>query len=245
MEHIESNTKIYYTSDYGRFKFLKGNRDINETKVKKIKADIESGIDFLKYAPIVVNENMEIIDGQHRYAVSRELKTNVYYVINQTADLEVVPAINSKSSKWRVSDFLNSYVDLKRPVYCALKDFIDHFSGISIPTAAKMFHAGTTNEHGAMEAFQDGTLKADFQEVAHDIATLLTDFKPYTNNPYSRRMFAVMLSLHDNGKYNHDFMLKKLEESGRKIENTDTAKTIIQEMESIVNHKSKHRIIIH
>lgn len=245
MEHIEANTKIYFTNDYGRFKFLKGNRDINESKVKKIRADIESGIDFLKFAPIVVNEKMEIIDGQHRYAVSRDMKTNVYYVINQTADLEVVPAINSKSTKWRTVDFLNSYVDLKRPVYCALTDFIEHFKGVSIPTAAKMFHFGTVNEHAAMEAFQDGTLTADFQEVAHDIAILLTDLKPFMTNPYSRRMFAVMLMLHDNGKYNHEFFIKKLVESGRRIESSDSTKSIIQDMESIINHKSKHRIIIH
>lgn len=245
LEHTESNTRIYFTTDYGRFKFLKGNRDINEAKVKKIKQDIESGIDFLKYAPIIVNDKMEIIDGQHRYAVSMALKTNVYYVINQTADLEVVPAINSKSTKWRTVDFLNSYVDLKRPVYCALNDFVKIYKGIGIPTAAKMFHTGTVNEHGAMEAFQEGRLTAEHMEYAHDIATLLSDFQPYTVNAFSRGMFAAMITLNGNGKYNHEFMLKKLQESGRRIENLESTKSIIQDMESIINHKSKHRIIIH
>lgn len=245
MEHKESSTKIYYTNEYGRFKFLKGNRDINESKVRKIREDIESGIDFLKYAPIIVNENMEIIDGQHRYSVARELKCNVYYVINHAASLEVVPAINSKSTKWRSVDFLNSYVDLKRPVYCALKDFISHYEGVSIPTAAKMFHTGNTHDNAGMEAFQEGTLTAEHQDFAHEIAILLCDFKPYADSPFSRRMFSVMISLHNNGKYDHALMLRKLEESGRRLENSDSPKAIIQEMESIVNHKSKNRIIIH
>lgn len=245
LKHIESNTKIYFTTDYSRFKFLKGNRDINEQKVKKIKQDIESGIDFLKYAPIVVNEKMEIIDGQHRYAVSMAMKTNVYYVINIAADLEVVPAINSRSSKWRTVDFLNSYVDLKRPVYCALRDFVNQYKGIGIPTAAKMLHAGTVNENEAMEAFQEGKLKSDYIDVAHEIAKLLSDLEPYTQNAYSRRMFSAMIALNGNGKYNHDLLIKKLQESGRKIENLESTKSIIQDMESIINHKSKHRIIIH
>lgn len=115
INHIECSTKIYYTTNYGAFNFLKGNRDINEAKVSKIKEAIKAGIDVLRYAPIIVNEQMEIIDGQHRYAVSRELKTNVYYVIHSSADLSIVPSINSNSTRWRTADFLNSYLDLKNP----------------------------------------------------------------------------------------------------------------------------------
>lgn len=244
LKHIEANTKIYYTTDYGRFKFLKGNRDINESKVQKIQEVIRLGIDVLRYAPIIVNEAMEIIDGQHRFAVSRELRTNVYYVIHKEADLSIVPTINSNHTKWRNSDFMNSYIDLKKKAYIELQDFIDAFPGISLATAIKMFHAGTPSAPEAIEAFRDGTLSTKGEEQAYLLGTLLRDFSEYTSNPYSSRFFHVMTQLLSSDKYNHELMLKKLKESGRRIEDVKSVKTIIQEMESIINHRMRDRVLI-
>ncbi len=245
INHTESNTRIYFTTDYGRFKFLKGNRDLNEGKVNKIKDVIRAGVDVLKYAPIIVNEAMEIIDGQHRFAVSRELKANVYYVIHKDADLSIVPTINSNHTKWRNSDFLNSYLDLKRPAYIELHTFIMAHEGISLSTAVKVFHAGTPASSEALEAFRDGTLSIDGKDRAYHLGKLLSGFSGHTDNPYSSRFFHVMIQLDGNDKYDHALMLRKLEESGRRIEDVKSAKTIIQEMESIINHRMRERVVIH
>ena len=245
INHIEANTRIYYTTDYGRFKFLKGNRDINEGKVNKIKEVIKSGVDVLKYAPIIVNEALEIIDGQHRFAVSRELKTNVYYVIHKDADLSIVPTINSNHTKWRNVDFLNSYLDLKREAYIELLTFIQAHDGISLSTALKVFHSGTPVSLEALEAFRDGRLSIENKDRAYHLGTLLSAFIPHTDNPFSSRFFNVVISLDGNGKYDHALMLRKLEESGRRIEDVKSTKTIIQDMESIINHRMRERVVIH
>lgn len=245
MQHVESNTKIYYTTEYGRFKFLKGNRDINEAKVNKIKEVIESGVDVLRYAPIIVNEAMEIIDGQHRYAVSRELRTNVYYVVHKEATLSIVPTINSNHTKWRNVDFLNSYLDLKKPAYIALDEFIKEFHGVSLNTAIKMFHSGTPQDGGAIEHFRDGNLSDKHSAYSYSVANTLQTLAPHTDNPFSSRFFLVMMQLQNNGLYDHTQMLRKLEETGMRIESVKTVKTIIQEMEQIINHRAKNRIIIH
>jgi hypothetical protein len=244
IKHVESSISIYWSTKYGQFKWLKGNREINEAKVKKLIKDIEAGIDLLKYAPIIVNDNMEIIDGQHRFMAAKQLKKPVHYVIHRFADLQVVPAINSKSTRWRTVDYLNSYVDLKKPVYMAIMQFVDHFQGVSISTAAKLFHEGNATGNESMEAFRDGLISAEFQDKAHDLAELLTDFKPYMDNPFSSRMFKVIELIHSNGKYDHELMIRKLEETGRRIENIANPKSIIQELESIINHKSRTRILI-
>jgi hypothetical protein len=54
-----------------------------------------------------------------------------------------------------------------------------------------------------------------------------------------------MMQLQSNGLYDHSQMLRKLEETGMRIESVKTVKTIIQEMEQIINHRAKNRIIIH
>lgn len=245
MEHLECSTRIFYSTSYGKFKFLKGNRDINETKVAKIIEDIKKGIDILGYSPIIVNSNMEIIDGQHRFAVSQKLKCNVYYVIKEDADLATVPAINSKGSKWRNVDFLNSYIDLKKEVYLDVKKFRLQYPRVGIPVAINLFHTGqpgTTPE--TVEDFQNGVLRNTHREKAFSFAAIMKEFEPFTDNPYSRRFFTAIMKLWDNGKYDHKLMLKKLQISGRRIENIDSTKSITEEMESIINHKSRERISI-
>lgn len=245
INHVESSTKIYYTTEYGIFKFLKGNRDINEAKVSKIKEAIKAGIDVLRYAPIIVNEQMEIIDGQHRFAVSRELKTNVYYVIHKEADLSIVPSINSNSTRWRTVDYLNSYIDLKKDEYVAVKDFMDKYPRISLPVAIKMLHDGATSgKSEAIEKFKDGLFEINHAEKTKEVTALLADLDPHTDNPFSARFYEAMLQLVRGKKYDHKHLLSKLVESGRRIDNIQTVKQIIENMESIANHKTRNRITI-
>ena len=245
MNHVESTTKIYDTFEYGAFKILKGNREIDKLKIKKIADDIVSGIDILPYNPIIVNSSMEIIDGQHRYHVSKLLKKKVYYTIMPDASLSTVPAINSKSSNWRNIDFLNSYVDLKKEAYIDLKGFLNQYPRVTIPVATGLYYVGSPRaDKDVQEDFQQGNLKNSFRANAHKYAFALNELEPYTNNPFSRNFFHVIMHLLDNGKYDHALMIKKLKSSGRRIENVDSSKFIMEEMESIINFKSREKIYI-
>lgn len=242
--HHESTKKIYFSTEYGRFRFLKGNREINEAKVKKIIADIESGIDFLSVAPVIVNNRMEIIDGQHRFVVAKMLGRAVHYIIHDLADLAMVPAINSKATKWRTVDFLNSYVDLKKQDYLELQRFLDNNIRISLPVAIKLLHDGHMKGENTIEDFREGNFVFKHDALADLICVKLKDLEPYTSNPFSARFVNVMLQLHNNGKYDHKTMIEKLEQSGRMIENIDSVKTIISNMEEIYNHRMKSRVFI-
>lgn len=82
MNHVESSIKIYFTREYSLFNMLQGNRELNNAKIKRIKFDIMGGLDVLRYCPILVIENkqtgrLDIIDGQHRFWVAKEMKSKV------------------------------------------------------------------------------------------------------------------------------------------------------------------------
>lgn len=245
MKHIESSVKIYFTREYGAFGFLKGNRELNELKIKKIKQDIQDGFDVLKFAPIIVNEELKIIDGQHRYVVAKQLGLNVYYVITRDIDLVGVTKINSRSSNWKMIDFLNSFMDLKKENYIMLYNFLQDHPRVSLPVAMRIMHDGDPLSKTAQSEFKDGNLGSKFYGKLQRLTNLLKGFEPYMDNPYSRLMFKVIDSIIDNGKYDHVMMLRKLEESGRRIENTSSAKAIINDMESIINHRMRDRVLIH
>lgn len=99
-------TVVYETMDYDRFKFIDGNRDINKTNKKNI---IESfGEQGQRYVtnPIIVNEKMEIIDGQHRFEASRELGMPIQYIIVEGIGREAVQDLNRAQLKWALSNFV-------------------------------------------------------------------------------------------------------------------------------------------
>ena len=67
---------IYETTDYSKFKKLKGNRDPKTAK------KIVNSINEVGYVldPILINEKDEIIDGQNRFEAVMQLGLPVVYV---------------------------------------------------------------------------------------------------------------------------------------------------------------------
>ena len=71
--------QIEKTRNYGMFKFLIGNRPLRKPALRKLKLAIEYD-NQLGIHPIIVNNNLEVIDGQHRLEVAKELGVDIYYI---------------------------------------------------------------------------------------------------------------------------------------------------------------------
>lgn len=85
--------KVYETYDYDKFHIMeKGNRDIDHDK--KIALSMKE--DFL-FSPILVNEKMEIIDGQNRFFASKALGKPIYYIIKNGYGIREVRILNSNA----------------------------------------------------------------------------------------------------------------------------------------------------
>ena len=88
----ESKDKIYETLNYDQFKFLKGNSNIKELKVRKLTQLIKEKDAEL---PIIVNSKMEILDGQHTFKSLRIVGLPVRYIVKDHLNLQDVRNINS------------------------------------------------------------------------------------------------------------------------------------------------------
>lgn len=83
MEGKEVAYNVYVTKDYSIFKRLVGNRDIPESRISKIVESIQT-IGWV-HNPIIVNEKMEVIDGQGRLTALQRLKMPIEYIIAEGA----------------------------------------------------------------------------------------------------------------------------------------------------------------
>jgi len=102
---LENHFKVDIAENYKIFKFLDNNRKPNEKILGKLQKSIqENGIQI----PIVLNNDNQIIDGQHRFWALKNLGYKVPYIISKTwkEDKHTIE-INNTGSKWNAMDFAN------------------------------------------------------------------------------------------------------------------------------------------
>ena len=116
---------INVTRDYEQFKLLKGNRAVTSQRKEKIKNSILE-VGYVT-SPILVNENMEIIDGQGRFEVLKELNMPIEYIVHPGISLKECIAMNVNQTSWKLQDYIKSYADAGVPDYVRLQDLIDSY----------------------------------------------------------------------------------------------------------------------
>ena len=77
--------KIHSTTDYNQFKYIKGNREVVESHVKTLSDQIAKK-DF--QIPIIVNEKMEVCEGQHRLEAYRLLGVPITYIVKEGLEIQ-------------------------------------------------------------------------------------------------------------------------------------------------------------
>lgn len=116
---------VYKTTDYSIFKVLIGNRKVEPRRVSRIKKSIQTVGQVI--VPIVVNERMEVIDGQGRLAALSELGLPVYFVYSEGAGVAECRQLNMFQSNWTSLDHIGSYADSGDEGYIRLQKLIDTY----------------------------------------------------------------------------------------------------------------------
>lgn len=112
------------TLDYNIFKIIRGNRPIKASHVQDLMNSIREN-NLLKARPILVNENLEVIDGQHRLEAAKILGVEIYYEIIEGLKINDVAIINSNQRNWKLDYFLELHSEsLKNENYISLKDWL-------------------------------------------------------------------------------------------------------------------------
>lgn len=119
---MEINKCIYKTYDYDIFKILECNRNIIPLHVKGIITSIKKK-DLTSSNPISVNENFEIIDGQHRFMACKELGLPIHYLMNKLSN-DDMSVLNSVSKSWSISDHIHYFTVNKYPHYINLTNLM-------------------------------------------------------------------------------------------------------------------------
>ena len=75
---MTSELKVFKTNNYAKFTFLEGNRGLKTAHLLRLKKSFKENP---LVSVIIVNDDFQIIDGQHRYTICQELNLPLYYII--------------------------------------------------------------------------------------------------------------------------------------------------------------------
>lgn len=238
--------KIYWSEQYSRFSFMKGNRDLNESKIKRIIRDIEEGTDLLKYVPIVVDERYRILDGQHRFYVSKKLKRPVYYVVCPQISIQKVAKVNTNTSNWRLQDFLNCYVRMGIQDYKRVEEFMDLHKELKLGTAVQLLWSGRAqNGGGHMEAFREGDFQVKHWDEACELVEFAVDFKERVPHWATPAFLRAAYQLIHSEQYDHHTMAEKLAKDSTPVQKFSNYKDYLVELEMIYNKGNHKRVPIY
>lgn len=110
------------TKDYSLFSFLDNNRSVKRSHVENLKKKIKE-TDMTMCYPIMVDADMRIIDGQHRFYACKELGLPIYYVVKNDVDPEqAMITLNQTSKKWEMMDWLRYRANKNGGCYKMLLD---------------------------------------------------------------------------------------------------------------------------
>ena len=126
-----SASTIHKTKDYDKFKHYSFNRTLNEGLVKRIMESINK-IGYIHGKAVIVDKEMSIIDGQHRFEACKRLNLPIYYMVTTGDPQETIIQLNAQQQGWKMADYIDSWAGKGVKCYKQLKDFeATHHLGIT------------------------------------------------------------------------------------------------------------------
>lgn len=123
--------EIFTTRDYDRFKVIMSNREVDMVHVRRLSKSIRRK-NLLYIRPVIVNSDMQIIDGQHRVEACRLIGEWVHYIKVDNLGKEDIAVLNTAQKNWRLMDFINFFAIEGNKDFIELSKAINQFPGIKI-----------------------------------------------------------------------------------------------------------------
>lgn len=231
---------IYKTDDFKVFKHICGNRTDIERRVKKIEASVAQ-VGYIN-APIVVNEKMEIIDGQARYEYCRRTNTPLAYCIIAGLTVDDCIAMNISSTNWTIMDYISSYAARGYQSYILTEKFINESPYSLSPTLWALTGTGRENSTNKIKNGKLDVNQGDYTR-GMNIITYWKRFDDIITNRKAEFLEAIgycyLLDCVDN-----EILVQKVHQRPRDFQTIATITDAIDVLEDAYNVRTRNHVYI-
>lgn len=229
--------KIYMTKDPSIFKNLAGNRSTTHWKI--IYNSIKKHGYYLN--PIMVNENMEIIDGQGRTIALTELGYPHYYYIVSGATINECRILNARQKNWSLMDYIESYAQAGGAIdYVWLKQAIAMYK--NLPMEVVIFALGGLQGASYGEYVRNGNFKIRDYNEGIEILDFLTQIQPYFEGQLITRTFKVITGLLFSNLIEKDRLLDSLKKYPYQIKTFTRVQDDLDILQDIYNYRRVNKV---
>ena len=235
--NLNKTNEIKSTKDYHLFSFMNRNRSIDKNHVKKLKKAIS-----VKYipVPIIVNDKMQIIDGQHRFVACKELDLPIYYTVISKCTLKDVQALNIVQKKWVAKDYLDSHIKAGNKNYAIFKSVMnEHKFGFEQTYKILSGGAAAGSTKNRRTEWEYGLFEVHDPEQAKDWLDKFKEIGQYYTN-YNRRNFVFcMIYLFNHPQFDYDRFISKLEYQRGRFKDELDIEAYMDSINKIYNYNTK------
>jgi hypothetical protein len=219
-----ANSVIYQTTNLDKFIFAEWNRDVRKEKVISLSERMKNF--FLSFT-IVVNELLEIIDGQHRFSALK-----IYNEYRKSIGLEPIPLryeikvgwgkeeckeLNSETSVFSNEDVLKQELYNNNENYLLYDRFKKEYPFLGHNTVIGLLSGNIkATKGGENKAFKIGTFKVKDYEESVELTNKIIDIVETgiiplgdRGNPQTTYTLSILPFLFDI-KYDHQHMMRQI-----------------------------------
>ena len=228
------------TRDYSIFKEFSSNREVDPKHVNRLVKAIARR-NLLHVNPIVVDNQMRVIDGQHRLEAARILKVSIYF-IQDNINRGDISMLNSNQKNWTNMDYINFFTVEKKSNYVTLSSLINNYPEMPVSALLMLSNSEGRRDIGELK---EGRLDVEDIEHAKFISDTCKDLNKRFGYDFvfdSRFPLAISMAIRQDS-FEIDILVKKIEAAPRDFVRCHTKKQYLQMIEEIYNRNlSKNKI---
>lgn len=156
------------TTNYDLFKYTGLNRKLNKPHIQTLINESErmkeggQEANITKISPVVVDQDMYVIDGQHRIKANEALGLPVFYVKHNMKAHDII-AMNIRRRSWKIEDYVNFYAGSGNENYVKLAELRETFPAIPYSDISRFNML--SNEHHTVAITSGKFLINNYQEL--------------------------------------------------------------------------------
>jgi hypothetical protein len=229
-------SKIYYTKNYSQFTLLKNNRQV-KTNINLKKSLLDKGV----LIPILVDNEMNILDGQHRFTIAKENSLRLPYQVINSKSIDIITDINTSSIHWTLIDYIHLYFVQKRTEYVKLYNLINEYKFVPIKNLITTAQNQFLEKKYLIECVKEGTFKFYNYENLRKCLESYATFLDKTEINSAVNVFNAYYRLFNVKKFDQESFIKKaqLKDVKRKIIGIRDYNRILELFLTTYNYKRK------
>lgn len=231
------------TTNYDMFKFRSDNRAVlHQSHIDRLIKSIQAR-NLLEMRPIIVNEKMEVMDGQNRLLAAKKLGVPIWYVVEDGLCANDIILMNTSSS-WKPSDYLNFYIKHQNDEYIKLARFMEKHN-FSLRVAINICIG---QRKVSMDQFKKGEFKfpeqdIDMQaEICHDTIAYIKKVNGYSPYTESARFWKALLKLVQHADFIQEHWLSNLSKMSNRLCPKASYKEYLETIKGVYNFHCRKKI---